>query len=252
MSVQRQARHGHQPSALCGVGVGPTEARLEARLLECDVMPNGPGVRTARKLLVGIGIGLAFISICSVAALIYLSQLNTIVRHLALDPVPGSAAIASMAKDLNQTPLLEVSSQTSGGTRDTTLAGKAAEIERDLKAYDGTITQSDDRRQFAELVGLWSRYGDLHGEMVARQELSEEIDALLTTMVEWNRLEGVRSIDTADSKTRVASVTVLSMLLAALLLSALAYHFNRTVERPMNALAVTARSVALGTLDVRG
>jgi signal transduction histidine kinase len=229
-------------------------------------MPNGPGVRTARKLLVGIGIGLAFISLCSVAALIYLSRLNTIVRHLALDPVPGSADIASMAKDFNQYRVLEVSRPTSGGTRDTTLARKAAEIERDLKAYDGTITQSDDRRQFGELVGLWSRYGELHGEMVARQalapsagvalmpaqlEISEKIDALLTTMVEWNRLEGVRSIDSADSRTRVASATVLAMLLAALLLSALAFHFNRTVERPMNALAVTARSVARGNLDVR-
>src|ERR1700676_2356277 len=147
MSVQRQARHGHQPSALCGVGVGPTEARLEARLLECDVMPNGPGVRTARKLLVGIGIGLAFISICSVAALIYLSQLNTIVRHLALDPVPGSAAIASMAKDFNQYRLLEVSSPTSGGTRDTTLAGKAAEIEREGTDNNGNVTTLYDRRQ---------------------------------------------------------------------------------------------------------
>jgi signal transduction histidine kinase len=229
-------------------------------------MPKGPGVRTARKLLVGIGIGLAFISAGSVAALIYLSQLNTIVRHLALDPVPGSAAIASMAKDFNQYRVLEVSGPSSGGTRDTTLARKAAEIERDLTAYDGTITQSDDRRQFGELVGLWSHYRDLHGEMAARQavtpsagvglvpaqqEISEKIDALLTTMVEWNRLEGVRSIDTADAKTRVASATVLSMLLAALLLSALAFHFNRTVERPMNALAVTARSVALGNLDVR-
>jgi signal transduction histidine kinase len=41
------------------------------------------------------------------------------------------------------------------------------------------------------------------------------------------------------------------MLVAALLLSALAFHFNRAVERPMNALAETARSVALGNLDVR-
>ena len=52
-------------------------------------------------------------------------------------------------------------------------------------------------------------------------------------------------------QTRAASATVLSMLVAALLLSALAFHFNRTVERPMNALAETARAVALGNLDVR-
>jgi signal transduction histidine kinase len=229
-------------------------------------MPNRPGVRTARKLLVGIGIGLAFISISSLTALIYLSQLNEIVRHLALDPVPGSAAIASLAKDFNQYRLLEASGPTSGGPRDTSLARKAAEIERDLKAYEATITQSDDRWQFAELVGLWSHYHDLHSVMVAGQalapsvgvalipapqETSEKIDALLTTMVEWNRLEGVRSIETADSRTRVASATVLFMLLTALLLSAVAFHFNRTVERPMNALAVTARSVARGNLDVR-
>jgi signal transduction histidine kinase len=34
-------------------------------------------------------------------------------------------------------------------------------------------------------------------------------------------------------------------------LSALAFHFNRTVERPMNALAETAHAVALGNRDVR-
>ena len=229
-------------------------------------MPNGPGVRTARKLLVGIGIGLAFISVCSVTALIYLSRLNAIVRHLALDPVPGSAAIASMVKDFNQYRTLEASNPTSGGPRDPLLVRKAAEIERHLKAYDSTITQADDRLQFAELVGLWFHYRDLQGEAAAldalapstgvalipaRQEIWEKIDALLTTMIEWNRLEGVRSIETANAQTRVVSATVFSMLVAALLLSVLAFHFNRTVERPMNALAVTARSVAVGNLDVR-
>ena len=228
-------------------------------------MPNGPGVRTARKLLVGIGIGLVFISICGVAALIYLSRLNAIVRHQATDPVPGSAAIASMARDFNQYRALEASNPTAR-PRDPLLVRKAAEIERDLKAYDSTITQPDDRRQFAELVGLWVHYRDLRGEAAtldalapstgvaltpARQEIWDKIDTLLTTMVEWNRLEGVRSIETANALTRVASATVFSMLLAALLLSALAFHFNRTVERPMNALAVTARSVAVGNLDVR-
>ena len=178
-----------------------------------EVMPNGPGVRTARKLLVGIGIGLAFISICSVAALIYLSRLNTIVRHLALDPVPGSADIASMAKDFNQFRVLEVSRPTSGGTRDTTLARKAAEIERDLKAYDGTISQDYDRRQFTQLVALWANYADLHGGTAA-QGASGEIDALLIDMIDWNRLEGTRSIRQANSATRVASATVLSMLVA--------------------------------------
>jgi signal transduction histidine kinase len=231
-------------------------------------MPHGPGVRTARKLLAGISIGLAFISICSLAALIYLSQLNAIVHHLAFDPVPGAAAIASMAKDFNQYRLLEASSPTSQGPRDPSLARKAAEIERDLTAYDGTITQSEDRRQFAELARLWSNYRDLHSEMPARnaptpsagvaripgpqeRKLSQEIDALFTTIIEWNRLEGVRSIERADSRTRAASATVVSMLVAALLLSALSFHFNQAVERPMNALAETARSVALGNLDVR-
>jgi hypothetical protein len=89
-----------------------------------DVVSNGPGVRTARKLLVGIGLGLAFIAICAVAALIYLSQLNTIVRHLALDPVPGSAAIASIAKDFSQYRALEASSATSGGPREKRSPGR--------------------------------------------------------------------------------------------------------------------------------
>jgi signal transduction histidine kinase len=244
----------------------PQASRGLSHADESDVMPRVSGVRTARKLLVGIGIGLAFISICSLAALIYLSQLNAVVRHLVFDPVPGSAAIASFAKDFNQYRALEASSATLG-PRDGSLTGKAADIERDLKAYDATITQIDDRRRFAELGRLWSAYGALHGEMAARKALtlsadvamiverqekvSAEIDELLTTMIEWNRLEGVRSTERADSRTRAASATVLAMLVAALLLSALAFHFNRTVERPMNGLAETARAVALGNLDVR-
>jgi methyl-accepting chemotaxis protein len=213
-------------------------------------LPRARGVRTARKLLVGIGIGLAFIAFCSVAALISLAQLNAIVRHLAFDPVPGAAAIASIAKDFNQYRVLEASSSTAGGPRDAFFARKATDITRDLKAYDDTITQDDDRRRFTELVALWAHYADLH-DATAAQKASEEIDALLITMIEWNRQEGVRSIQKADSATRAASATVLSMLVAALLLSALAVHFNRTVERPMNALAQTARAVALGNLDVR-
>lgn len=78
-------------------------------------LPRVPGVRTARKLLVGFGTGLAFIALCSVAALFALNQLNAIVRHLAFDPVPGAAAIARFAKDFNQYRLLEVSRPASGG-----------------------------------------------------------------------------------------------------------------------------------------
>src|SRR5580700_10939654 len=159
-------------------------------------LPRVPGVRTARKLLVGFGLGLAFIALCSVAALFALNQLNAIVRHLAIDPVPGAAAIASFAKDFNQYRAIEASSTAAGGSRDASLALKAAGITRDLRAYEDTITQADDRRQFADLVGLWGRYADLHGAIGA-QKASEEIDALLITMIEWNRLEGVRSIQKA-------------------------------------------------------
>jgi signal transduction histidine kinase len=212
--------------------------------------PRAPGVRTARKLLVGFGIGVAFIAVCSIGALLALNHLNAIVRHLAYDPVPGAAAIARFANDFNQYRVLEVSSPSSKGPRDAALDLKAADIRRDLKAYDGTITQDTDRRQFGELVALWGNYADLDGA-VAAQGVSEKIDALLVDMIEWNRLEGIRSIERADSATRAASVTVLSMLVAALLLSALALYFNRTVERPMNALAETAHAVAHGNLDVR-
>jgi len=212
------------------------------------VMPKSQGVRTARKLLVGLGIGLAFISICSLFALIYLFKVNAVVRHLALDPVPGSAAIASVAKDFNQYRVLESSSRPFPPTPEASLTQKAADIERDLKAYDVTITQADDRRRFADLMALWSNYRDRPAD---HEQGAEAINALLTTLVDWNRLEGVRSIQTADSATRAVTATVILMLVAAMLLSALAFHFNRTVERPMNALAETARAVALGDRDVR-
>jgi hypothetical protein len=126
--------------------------------------------------------------------------------------------------------VLEVSSPVSEGPRAASLALKAADIARDLKAYDETITQDDDRRRFNELVVLWTNYADLHGAS-ATQAASEKIDVLLITMIEWNRLEGVRSIQQADSATRAASATVLSMLVAALLLSALAFHFNQSSGR---------------------
>src|SRR5580704_15367615 len=108
-------------------------------------LPRVPGVRTARKLLVGFGIGLAFIAVCSVAALLALIKLNAIVRHLAIDPVPGAAAIARFAKDFNQYRVLEASSAAVGESREASLTLKATDIKRDLKAYDDTITQDDDR-----------------------------------------------------------------------------------------------------------
>src|SRR6188474_1408436 len=134
-------------------------------------------VRTARKLLVGFGLGIAFIALCSVVALLALGQLNAMVRHLAFDPVPGAAAIAGFAKDFNQYRVLEVSSTAAQGPRAASLALKAADIARDLKAYDDTITQDDDRRRFIELVALWANYADLHGTE-ATQAVSEKIDAL--------------------------------------------------------------------------
>src|SRR5712691_8164470 len=133
-------------------------------------MPHVPGVRTLRKLLVGLGIGLAFITIFSVLALIYLFRLNAVARHLAFDPVPGSAAIASVAKDFNQYRVLEASGLSLAQSWGVSLTRKAADIERDLKAYDATITQGDDRRRFTELVALWSNYRGLQGETAARSE----------------------------------------------------------------------------------
>ena len=174
------------------------------------------GVRTARKLLIGFGLGLVFVAICSVAGLTYLTQLNGIIRHLAYDPVPGAAAIAKISKDFEQ-------------YRQTPRAAKADDIQRDLKAYDDTITQEDDRRQFAVLVGMWSQYTRVD-DLGAREATAERIDALLPAMIEWNRLEGLRSIEKADSATRAASATVLSMLVAAVLLSAMALYFNSVLE----------------------
>src|SRR5205809_5493892 len=164
-----------------------------------EIMPHVPGVRTVRKLLVGLGIGLAFITVFSVFALIYLFRLNAVVRHVAFDPVPGSAAIASVAKDFNQYRVLEARGRRAAESWGMSLTRKAADIERDLKAYDATITQRDDRRRFTELVALWSSYRGLQGETAARSEpappaemalmparqerASEEINALLTTMI---------------------------------------------------------------------
>jgi signal transduction histidine kinase len=206
------------------------------------------GVRTARKLLVAFGIGLALISIGSVFALVYLFELNGVVRHLAFDPVPGSAAIAGVAKDFNEYRVLESSSQAPASSGDERLARKAAAIERELKAYDATITQADDRRRFANLLALWRSYRDGAGH---DERGADQINALLTTMIDWNRVEGIRSTEVADSATRAATATVLFMLGTAVLLSALAIHFNRTVERPMNALAETARAIARGDREVR-
>src|SRR5580765_2503245 len=130
-------------------------------------LPRVQGVRTARKLLVGFGLGIALIALCSIVALLALGRLNAIVRHLAFDPVPGAAAIARFAKDFNQYRVFEVSSATAGEPGDRSLAHKAADITRDLKAYDDTITQDYDRGQFAKLVALWRHYADLHGGKAA-------------------------------------------------------------------------------------
>jgi len=102
-------------------------------------LPRVLGVRTARKLLAGFGLGIALIALCSVLALLAIGRLNAMVRHLAFDPVPG-AAIAGFAKDFNQYRVLEASGPASDGTLAASLALKAADIARDLKACDDTIT----------------------------------------------------------------------------------------------------------------
>ena len=84
------------------------------------------------------------------------------------------------------------------------------DIERDLKAYDATITQADDRLRFADLLAMWSAYRDRPEN---HDRGAEEINALLATMVDWNRLEGVRSIETADVATRTVTATVLAFVM---------------------------------------
>ena len=211
--------------------------------------PRTQGFRTAHKLIVGFCAGLALLAVLGIAVLIRLGQLDAIVRHLAVDPVPGSAAVASIATNFNQYRALQALGG-AGAEPGPALARKAADIDRDLQLYEATITQSDDRRQFGGLMALWSTYRRLP-DPARQSNVAGEIDTLLTNIIAWNREEGERSIEKADAAFRTARTTVLSMLLVASLMSALAFHFNRTIERPIGGLVDTVRSVAQGNPSVR-
>jgi glucose-6-phosphate-specific signal transduction histidine kinase len=91
-------------------------------------MPRVPGVRTARKLLVGFSAGLTLIAVRSVAALIYLTQLNAIVRHLAIDPVPGSAADAARHRSIGLAGMRERAQLVGGGVSISSAAGAGTTV----------------------------------------------------------------------------------------------------------------------------
>jgi signal transduction histidine kinase len=231
-------------------------------------MQRFANIRTAYKLLIGFGLGLLLIALGNVLVVIRLAQLNAISGQLARDPLPGTAAISVLSGDIKQYRILELLKVLSEESVDERLQLQAGAVRKDLADYELTITQPVDRQNFIRLEALWSRYEAIHAEVMTfvRQSRHREamrvmlgtqlkvftdLEALLATIVEWNRQEGIRLVGQAVATFKSARITVVCIMVVTLALGALALLFNHAVERPILRLAETARAVAQGRLDAR-
>jgi signal transduction histidine kinase len=225
-------------------------------------------IRTAYKLLIGLGLGLLVIAIGNVLVVIRLAQLNEISRQLAKDPLPGMAAIAVLTSDIKECRNLEQMAVLADAPVDASLQQQSTAVQKDLADYERTITQPMDRRNFAHLQEVWAQYEGIHAVVMrlARQHKRREaaslmvgaqettyttLEALLALMIKWNRQEGIRLVGKARVTFAAARMTVAFIMAVTLALGALALVFNHTVERPILRLAETARNVAQGRIEAR-
>lgn len=203
--------------------------------------------------LVAFTVGLAAASLFSIATLA--RNINV----LKTDPIPGQYSVGRISSDFRdigkkmQSVLLDFSGNSGKDMArlDKEVAEAQRKFQEEMKAYEGTITQDDDRRNFDALeqeyercIRSWGRVrslvqGGKPGEVmpVFRSETAAALDEAQRTvdnMVEWNKAWAFKVANQAEAAAKEARVLnwVVSAI-AFLCGSLLAFFITRSVGRAL-------------------
>jgi len=216
-------------------------------------MTIGKKFALACTVLVAFTVGLAAVSLVNIAGM------AENIHRLQVDPIPGQYSIgkiASYARDIRgkmKDLLLDVAVNSGRDVArvDKELREAQTRFQDEMKAYEKTITQADDRQNFEALshgydrsLQSWTRVrsmtdGGKLAEVLALFQSEtmpafDEMQKASDAMVEWNQAWGVKLADMSAAGASAAKVWNWTVSLIALVCGSLmAIFITRNISRAL-------------------
>ncbi|HLO99042.1 MAG TPA: methyl-accepting chemotaxis protein [Fimbriimonas sp.] len=209
-------------------------------------------LKIKRQMAVGFGICVFLSILASLFGLRSMNQLYAVTDLIINDPLPGTTAITRVQDGVSMLRVAELKAVLAGKIdAQATAAFEEAigQVEENLKSYGPTMTQADDKENFAQYTKLWESYKADHKEFVAAlnsnasglaamttalMKEGNNIDAMSEKMVAWNinwgKTLSKRAQDTyAGAKTAI----VICMFVIAAVGFVVAGFFSRHISAPI-------------------
>jgi methyl-accepting chemotaxis protein len=172
-------------------------------------------LRLAAKLALGFGACLLLTAGVLWTALHGMGAMQGLATQIAEDPLPGTAAIGKIGASVRQVRILQyreclTHEPAKAAEVQRLLDGEIRATEEQMETYEGTITLTEDRRNFERLASAWKVYrqqGERASERIRTGQASaalemidgpmatqfqSEMQPILDRMTDWNRANGAR------------------------------------------------------------
>jgi methyl-accepting chemotaxis protein len=226
------------------------------------------------KISVASGVLVAFTVVLATVSLLSVGSLSERINALQMDSIPGqysAGRIQALAKDVRvkmNAELLELATNAGNGGAQTraALAEAHAKLQEEMKSYEKTITQAEDRQIFGAIgpaldrcFETWNRVratsrtakmdevvGLYRSETVPAFDTLREADDRL---VEWNHAQAAKTADDAAGAGATAkawnwAIALLSVVVGVVLARFVVRGINRALRQAVRQLSEGAEQVA--------
>ena len=203
-------------------------------------------LKLAWKLALSFGVCLALTALIGALAINRMGQLNAAVNHIVVDPLESLKLLGDTTDDLADYHQLELRSilVTPGPALDALekqIADKQVEVEKDLKDYEGTVFEDEDKRNYGELKTRWAAYAQGHAKLaeLCRKDDDKQATAYimgdymrqfeaahaqLVVVRDWNKAQAVKLSKAAESVYASSRAAVLELLVVAIAIGMIAAY----------------------------
>jgi methyl-accepting chemotaxis protein len=219
------------------------------------------------KLAIGFGLPLGLALLVGVVSVGRMANMNRQASEIHHGSLVNTGVAARLVSDMKEFRLLEwvhvVNTDEAARTDlEAQMKAKSADIDKDLADYQKAMTQPADRKNFENMQQAWKAYAMLNDAVIALNKMNDASSSLefmmgdsrtkfeavtksLDEITAWNAKRGGELLAEAETAYRTATLTVVSLLLAAVVTGGLAGRMIaniigrslRTVAQRMNSLS---------------
>ncbi len=229
-------------------------------------------LKIAHKLFLGFGLCLALTALLSVVAITRMAQISQATAALNTGTVSHLGALSGFRGPMRQFRIMEYHAALQNDPaalvqEQARLSEIKAAAQNDLDAYGASVSQPQDRANYAALRSLWERYTALdqqklmpalqHGDKAASKMLlnqtmgdaASQLYDLADAMIGWNQKQGQGLVAQASQDYLLARSAIFSLLALILILGAtVAWLITQYMTRTL--AQISGRIASLDTVCV--